>query len=70
MVAVGTGLVVMVVLGFLARVAITMSRHSLWAMIVREAPEGSTLAGFEPDSRTLVRIGRGVANPQEGRGER
>ena len=69
MVAVGTGLVILVVLGFLTRVAITMSRHSMWAMMVREAPEGSTLAGFEPDSRTLVRIGRDVANSQESRGE-
>jgi hypothetical protein len=42
----------------------------MWAMIMREAPAGSTLAGLEPDGRTLVQLGRGVGNSQESLGER
>lgn len=81
MVAVWTGLVFLVVAGCLTLLGVMSircryrqramtSRYSMWAVIMREAPAGSTLAGFESDSRTLVQLGLGVGNCRENRGER
>ena len=49
---------------------VAASRHSMWATITRELPDGSALVAIEPDGRTLVCVGRSMQAPRRSRGGR